>query len=82
MNKLVVVFFVILSVISCRSKQNKADNQIDEVVKKEGIMEEYNKMKAELEPQGYIITTDSIDKIFIDNSVTINYNDSKNKKSK
>ena len=82
MNKLVVIFFVILSVISCQSKQTKADNQIDDEVTKEGIMEEYNKMKAELEPQGYIITTDSVDKIFIDNSVTINYNDTKNKKSK
>jgi len=39
--------------------------------KKEGVMEEYYKMKADLEPQGYVITTDSIAKIFIDHDVMI-----------
>jgi hypothetical protein len=74
-----LVIFVFVSVISCQSTPTEKVVEKQKTTKKEGVMEEYYKMKAELEPQGYIITTDSVDKIFIDHAVTINYHD-KNKK--
>ena len=43
-------------------------------------MVEYYTMKADLEPQGYIITNGQLDKIFINHEVTINYHDKKSKK--
>ncbi len=82
MKKIGLVIFVFVSVISCQSTSTEKVVKKQKTTKKEGIMEEYYKMKSELEPQGYVITTDSIAKIFIDNSVTINYNETKNKKSK
>ncbi len=42
--------------------------------KKELIMDEYHEMKRELEPHGYIITTDSTNYIYIDNSVKMKFN--------
>ena len=42
--------------------------------KKELIMDEYHEMKRELEPNGYKITTDSTDYIYIDNSVKMKFN--------
>ena len=68
--------------ISCQSK--KTEHGVEKKVskKKEGIMDAYYKMKADLEPQEYIISTDSVDKIFIDHAVTINYHEKKNSTSK
>jgi uncharacterized protein YqkB len=77
-----LVIFVFVSVISCQSTPTEKVVEKQKTTKKEGVMEEYYKMKAELEPQGYIITTDSIAKIFIDHAVTINYNEKNTKKSK
>ena len=37
-------------------------------------MDEYHEMKRELEPNGYIITTDSTNYIYIDNSVKLKFN--------
>jgi hypothetical protein len=42
--------------------------------KKELIMDEYHEMKRELEPNGYKITTDSTNYIYIDNSVKMKFN--------
>ena len=42
--------------------------------KKELIMDEYHEMKRELEPNGYKITTDSSNYIYIDNSVKMKFN--------
>jgi len=42
--------------------------------KKELIMVEYHEMKRELEPNGYVITTDSTNYIYIDNSVKLKFN--------
>jgi hypothetical protein len=42
--------------------------------KKELIMDEYQEMKRDLEPSGYIITTDSVNYIYIDNSVKVKFN--------
>lgn len=74
--------FVFTGLISCQSK--KIEHSVEKKVskKKDGIMEEYYKMKADLEPQGYIISTDSVDKIFIDHAVTINYHEKKDSTSK
>jgi hypothetical protein len=41
--------------------------------KKELIMDEYHEMKRDLEPNGYIITTDSTNYIYIDNSVKVKF---------
>ena len=41
---------------------------------KELIMDEYHEMKRELEPNGYKITTDSSNYIYIDNSVKMKFN--------
>ena len=79
MHKIGLLLFVITSIISCQSESPvKTENQAKKI-KKAGIMEEYHAMKTKLEPQGYVITTDSISKVFIDNSVTINYQDKKKK---
>ena len=82
MKKIGLVIFVFVSVISCQSTPTKKVVEKQKTTKKEGVMEEYYKMKADLEPQGYVITTDSIAKIFIDHAVTINYNEKNIKKSK
>ncbi len=81
MKRILLGILVVVSVISCQSKPKKVESQNKpvKVDKREGIMEEYKAMKAKLEPQGYIITTDSVDKIFIDHAVTINYHDKKKK---
>lgn len=42
--------------------------------KKELIMDEYQDMKRDLEPNGYTITTDSVNYIYIDNSVKVKFN--------
>ena len=42
--------------------------------KKELIMDEYQEMKRDLEPSGYTITTDSVNYIYIDNSVKVKFN--------
>jgi len=42
--------------------------------KKELIMDEYHEMKRDLEPNGYTITTDSVNYIYIDNSVKVKFN--------
>ncbi len=42
--------------------------------KKELIMDEYHEMKRDLEPSGYTITTDSVNYIYIDNSVKVKFN--------
>jgi len=42
--------------------------------KKELIMDEYQDMKRDLEPSGYTITTDSVNYIYIDNSVKVKFN--------
>jgi hypothetical protein len=76
-----IVVFVLMNMIACQSTPSQDKKVVKkEVVKKPTIMEEYRAMKAKLEPQGYIITTDSISKVYIDNAVTINY-DKKSKKS-
>lgn len=77
-----IVVFVLGNMIACQSTLPQ-DKKVEKKVqfKKPTIMEEYRAMKAKLEPQGYVITTDSISKVFIDNAVTINY-DKKSKKSK
>ena len=80
MKRIGIMMFVFISLISCQSKTNNQVSEKKDPKKKEGIMEEYYKMKADLEPQGYIISTDSVDKIFIDHEVTINYHDKKSKK--
>ena len=82
MKKIGLVIFVFVSVISCQSTPTDKVVEKQKTTKKEGVMEEYYKMKADLEPQGYVITTDSIAKIFIDHAVTINYNEKNIKKSK
>jgi hypothetical protein len=82
MKKIGLSILVFVSIVSCQSTPEKMDVQKSTEKKREGIMDEYYKMKADLEPQGYIITTDSIDKIFIDHAVTINYNEKNIKKSK
>jgi hypothetical protein len=76
------LLFFILNMIACQSTPPQ-DKKVEKMVqfKKPTIMEEYRAMKAKLESQGYVITTDSISKVFIDNAVTINY-DKKSKKSK
>lgn len=57
---------------SCKNhKPDKKKRLVEN--KAESIMLEYEQIKAKLEPQGYEISTDSIDKIFIDHAVTINY---------
>ena len=77
MKRIFLGILVLVGFISCQStSENKAAKK-ETVKKREGIMDEYYKMKADLEPQGYIITTDSVDKIFIDHSVTINYHEKK-----
>lgn len=82
MKKNSLFLFLILIMIACQSTPIQDKKVVKkEVFKKPTIMEEYRAMKAKLEPQGYIITTDSISKVFIDNAVTINY-DKKSKKSK
>jgi len=37
-------------------------------------MDEYHEMKRDLEPSGYTITTDSVNYIYIDNSVKVKFN--------
>ena len=77
--KVVLVLALLTGVFfACQPDQNKKI-EVKTISKKKGIMEEYKAMKQKLEPQGYIITTDSVDKIFIDNSVTINYNKQRKK---
>ncbi len=41
--------------------------------RKELIMDEYHEMKKDLEPNGYKITTDSTNYIYIDNSVKVKF---------
>ena len=41
--------------------------------RKELIMDEYHEMKRDLEPNGYKITTDSTNYIYIDNSVKVKF---------
>ncbi len=82
MKKNISLFFVILLFMGCESSSSKKNENKIAPKKKEGIMDEYYKMKSDLEPQGYIISTDSVDKIFIDHAVTINYHEKKNSKSK
>ncbi len=77
-----IMMFVFICLISCQSKTTNQVSEKKEPYKKESIMDEYYKMKSDLEPQGYIISTDSVDKIFIDHAVTINYHEKKNSKSK
>ncbi len=79
MKKIGVIVIVLVSFVSCQSTPSKKVHKKEKQVKKATIMEEYHDMKAKLEPQGYVITTDSVSKVFIDNSVTINF-DKKNKK--
>ena len=43
--------------------------------RKELIMDEYHEMKKDLEPNGYKITTDSTNYIYIDNSVKVKFSE-------
>lgn len=38
------------------------------------IMDEYQNMKRDLEPQGYVVTTDSVSYIYLDHSVKMKFN--------
>ena len=69
------LLFVCFLLFSCQHKNEKT-----EVLKNYALMDEYNLIKKNLEPQGYEITTDSISNIFIDHSVKIHYDKNKLKK--
>ena len=58
--------------VACKG-QNSSKRKKFLKEKKVSIMREYQQIKEKLEPQGYDISTDSIDRIFIDHAVTINY---------
>ena len=79
MKRGVIAGMILLAMLSCQSKKDVKSVEATKESKKKGIIEEYKQIKTKLEPQGYIITTDSVDKIFIDHSVTINYHNKKNK---
>lgn len=51
-------------------KKNPPKKQKKEVL----LMEEYEEMKHDLESQGYVVTTDSANYIYLDNSVKMKFN--------
>jgi hypothetical protein len=59
---------------SADKHSEKSKHRAPKKNKKELIMDEYHEMKRELEPNGYVITTDSTDYIYIDNSVKLKFN--------
>lgn len=70
--------------VACQSSENKKLKSIHlkevkrHVPKKEKkekiIMDEYEEMKRNLEPQGYVVTTDSVNYIYLDHSVKLKFN--------
>jgi hypothetical protein len=74
----------ILFLVACQSSETKIikSNHLKElkrhVPKKEKkekiIMDEYEEMKRNLEPQGYVVTTDSVNYIYLDHSVKLKFN--------
>ncbi len=74
----------ILFLVACQSTENEkiklihvkeVKRHIPKKDKKEKIiMDEYEEMKRNLEPQGYVVTTDSVNYIYLDHSVKLKFN--------